>query len=278
MNLGERIYQLRTQKNWSQGELADALEVSRQSVSKWETNASVPELDKLVRMSELFGVSLDELVLNKQPETQESGVIYVERPVPHAPKKTVGAILLCAAAVVWLLVSLFGDMAVGIVLALPFLACGLICLFVPLNTGLLCAWTVYLLAELYLRFATGVNWYYVFVPQIYSGAHTGHLMVAWGLFAVYALLLALTVWRFRKSFGRYFRRDISGALITWAVYFLGGLINIPPYSGNNYDISSIMLYRMVTSVTNWVRNIVLVAAVLFTARIVLHLLHKRKRK
>ena len=41
MTLGENIVRLRTQKNWSQGNLADALEISRQSVSKWETDASI---------------------------------------------------------------------------------------------------------------------------------------------------------------------------------------------------------------------------------------------
>ena len=47
MTLGENIVRLRTQKNWSQGDLPDALEISRQSLSKWETDASIPELDKL---------------------------------------------------------------------------------------------------------------------------------------------------------------------------------------------------------------------------------------
>ena len=47
MNLGENIYRLRAEKNMSQGDLADALEVSRQSVSKWENNSATPELDKL---------------------------------------------------------------------------------------------------------------------------------------------------------------------------------------------------------------------------------------
>ena len=62
MNLGENIYTFRTVNNMSQGGLANALEVSRQSVSKWENNSAVPELDKLVKMSKLFGVTLDELV------------------------------------------------------------------------------------------------------------------------------------------------------------------------------------------------------------------------
>ena len=62
MSLGENIYTFRTVNNMSQGGLANALEVSRQSVSKWENNSAVPELDKLVKMSKLFGVTLDELV------------------------------------------------------------------------------------------------------------------------------------------------------------------------------------------------------------------------
>ena len=62
MRLAENIYRLRTEKNMSQLDLADALEVSRQSVSKWETGAAVPDLDKLIKMSDLFAISLDEMV------------------------------------------------------------------------------------------------------------------------------------------------------------------------------------------------------------------------
>lgn len=62
MTLGERIAALRSEKKLSQGDLAEKLNVSRQSVSKWETGASVPELDKLLLLSEVFGLSLDQLV------------------------------------------------------------------------------------------------------------------------------------------------------------------------------------------------------------------------
>lgn len=65
MSLAENIYRYRTEQNMSQLDLADALEVSRQSVSKWETGTAVPELEKLIKMSDLFGVSLDELVGRK---------------------------------------------------------------------------------------------------------------------------------------------------------------------------------------------------------------------
>ena len=59
MSLGERIYRLRTEKNLSQGDLAEQLEVSRQSISKWENNSAVPELEKIIKLSEIFEVSLD---------------------------------------------------------------------------------------------------------------------------------------------------------------------------------------------------------------------------
>ena len=68
MNLGESIYRLRTARNMSQGDLADALDVSRQSVSKWENNMAVPDLDRLVKLSELFGITLDELVTGRAPQ------------------------------------------------------------------------------------------------------------------------------------------------------------------------------------------------------------------
>lgn len=53
---------LRKQQGWSQEELAMKLGVSRQSVSKWESGASIPELDKILQLGELFGVSTDFLL------------------------------------------------------------------------------------------------------------------------------------------------------------------------------------------------------------------------
>ena len=84
MTLGENIVRLRTQKNWSQGDLADALEISRQSVSKWETDASIPELDKLLKLSELFGVTLDELVRGEDvPKTEPVPASFTPQAKPE---------------------------------------------------------------------------------------------------------------------------------------------------------------------------------------------------
>ena len=66
MEFNNRLYQLRKQRGFSQEELASRLNVSRQTVSKWEVGDSTPDMEKLAAMSELFDVSLDQLVLGKE--------------------------------------------------------------------------------------------------------------------------------------------------------------------------------------------------------------------
>lgn len=68
MEFNNKLYELRKQKGFSQEELANRLNVSRQTVSKWEVGDSTPDMEKLVAISDLFGISLDELVMNKAPE------------------------------------------------------------------------------------------------------------------------------------------------------------------------------------------------------------------
>ncbi len=76
MILAEKIMKLRKGQGWSQEELAVRLGVSRQSVSKWESMASLPDLDKILKMSELFGVSTDYLLKEEAP--QEDGCVNGE--------------------------------------------------------------------------------------------------------------------------------------------------------------------------------------------------------
>ncbi|WP_019679936.1 helix-turn-helix domain-containing protein [Ruminococcus flavefaciens] len=67
MGFNNKLYELRKQKGFSQEELANRLNVSRQTVSKWEVGDSTPDMEKLAAISDLFGISLDELVLDKTP-------------------------------------------------------------------------------------------------------------------------------------------------------------------------------------------------------------------
>lgn len=79
MLLGEKIIRLRKQRAWSQEELASQLGISRQSVSKWESGASIPDLDKIVRMSSLFGVSTDYLLKEEIEEMEDVPLIVREK-------------------------------------------------------------------------------------------------------------------------------------------------------------------------------------------------------
>lgn len=65
MVIGEKILQLRMSKNISQEQLAEALDVSRQTVSKWEMGQALPKIDKVLQLAEIFGVSTDELLQDK---------------------------------------------------------------------------------------------------------------------------------------------------------------------------------------------------------------------
>ncbi|MBP3460155.1 MAG: helix-turn-helix transcriptional regulator [Lachnospiraceae bacterium] len=68
MTLAEKISLLRRQKGWSQEELAEKMDISRQSVSKWESGQSIPDLDKIIKISDIFAVSTDYLLKEDKEE------------------------------------------------------------------------------------------------------------------------------------------------------------------------------------------------------------------
>lgn len=68
MIMAEKIAALRRRSGWSQEELAEKMSISRQSVSKWESGASIPDLDKILKMSQLFSVSTDYLLKDELEE------------------------------------------------------------------------------------------------------------------------------------------------------------------------------------------------------------------
>ncbi len=83
MILAEKIMELRKKNGWSQEELAEQVHVSRQSVSKWESGASIPDLSKILLLSEAFGVSTDYLLRDDIEETQKAEA-FVEETVEKA--------------------------------------------------------------------------------------------------------------------------------------------------------------------------------------------------
>ncbi len=177
------------QKQLSQSDLAETLGVSRQSVSKWETNASVPELDKLVKMAQLFEITMDELVCGETKDAVPCA--QTVKSAAEAPRilwrKVFGCALLAFAALLFLLCLLLGGAAAG-----------LICLLVKRNTGLWCGWVVYAMLYAYLRYATGIRFWWAFCGWVYRDGLEIHALIAWGM-TLGALALGLV--SAKKLFG-----------------------------------------------------------------------------
>lgn len=208
MTLGETIVSLRGAKGWSQGDLAEALNVSRQSVSKWETDASVPELEKLVRLSDLFGVTLDVLVRGEKaadeaareaPQAAPAGFSAQPPLAPPHRHTTAGVILLCTGFALFVLVLLLGGGIGGLIYASPLLLCGVICLIARKRAGLWCAWAVYFCVDFYLRYATGLSWSAVRLTYLWTAEmNYMRLFVAWVQFLSMLAMIGATLFSYRK--------------------------------------------------------------------------------
>lgn len=141
MSLSEKILSLRTQLGLSQEELAEKLAVSRQSVSKWETGQSVPDLDKLIKLADLFGISVDELVREGErpqpPEPPQPQVVYVKEKRSLTGSQTAGVCL----ELMGLALDLMGLVGAGILLV--FVGTALIVLGLPLLLAKKHPWLIF---------------------------------------------------------------------------------------------------------------------------------------
>ena len=188
MTLGEKISALRAARGMKQDELAAALGVSRQSVSKWETDASVPELDKLVQLAGLFGVTLDELV-GREPPSPEAppAAVTVSRPPTRV---IVGAVLL-GAGLLWTLLYLALWSALPL-LGLYLVLCGALCLLIKRRPGLVIGWlTLAALIPFTWRF-TSIRMFSVFSPAYYKNTGLAAQLLSWAMWLYLAVLTAVT--------------------------------------------------------------------------------------
>ncbi len=244
MNLGERIYELRCKARLSQGDLADSLQVSRQAVSKWENNSAVPELDKLLKMSELFCVSIDELVKGSvQSKTQENeNTEIIEESVPLenisseniAPeikenrgfpeRKIVGLMFFGITLLIAVLSLFFGEID-GLTFCVPFLGLGLICRFSKNYTGLNCLWFLYILFEVYSTLMSGLNFT---VYTIRLGLNDiRYLIIGLLALAVNIFLIVFTSVRLKDKPVKKPSRAKIGIIALWSSLVLFYLITIP---------------------------------------------------
>lgn len=294
MNLGERIYRLRTQRSLSQGDLADMLEVSRQSVSKWENNSAVPDLERIIRLSEIFEVSLDELVKGERVTTPKQAAptdgtntekaaesrLQNEASSESAsadksgfpPRKIAGTILLCMAFLTVLVFTVFGGMLAGLIFASPFLLCGIICFVFRENVGLWCSWAVFAAVDVYIRWAMGISWSIIRWTLHYEPSmNYGRLAIGWVQFLCMVILVIVTAVRFRnkpmddsaKSFAK-----LTGSWCCWIL--VGVLMQMISQVFSQYLLAGIVSvargYNVISSFLSWLQFAVFAAAVTYTVR------------
>lgn len=72
MGFNNKLKELRKEKNISQEQLAKELNISRQAISKWESGKAYPDIDNLILLRKIFGVSLDELIMEEEEKVEEN--------------------------------------------------------------------------------------------------------------------------------------------------------------------------------------------------------------
>jgi len=209
MTLGEKISALRNQHEMSQGDLAEKMNVSRQSISKWETDTSVPELDKLIQLSEVFHITLDELVKGDTPPEQDtdepnepecdtsaqSVQVVVQKSVNT--QKVIGFILLGFGLLCCLLALIFGTglLVVGVYI----IGCSIICLLVKKYAGLIIGWITILLIFFLSPYFTGVGMLAIFRLGFYRNEFSINHIITFALWIFAILLVVRTVFVYRRN-------------------------------------------------------------------------------
>lgn len=269
MSLGETIFKLRTQRNMSQEALASELGVSRQSVSKWETDTSTPELDKLVKMSEIFNVTLDDLVFDggnpsekgstkkQQSELRRSGNTHA----------IIGTILLCFGFLIFLLITLLGDALAGLLFSLPLLLCSIVCFFVKRFTALWCLWAIYVSADLYLHYTTGMLGYNVFRASFYAFSAPVAIIIAWSMVIVFTALVISTVLCYMRKVTSLSPKNIAFAVCMWVLFFLSRFLLLP-FGYISASFAEIIAWRIVFYTVNFLRSAILVFSTVYMFRLI----------
>lgn len=200
-NLGERIYQLRVDNNMSQGDLADRLNVSRQTVSKWENNQSVPEVDKLIALGEIFSVSVDFIV--KGEETAVTEKVYVKVQEDNAQdikrynegiiKKYVGLIIAVLGVAVSLILLLTPYMIVAVITGLMAIL-GILLYKDVKHPFLIAAWVLFSVFIIFCTFVTSISPLHIFDVDMYKNIdmYWDNLLWAYGIIAVFVILTVCT--------------------------------------------------------------------------------------
>ncbi len=203
MNIGEKIYKLRNQHNLSQGDMAEKLGVSRQSISKWENNNSTPDLDKIIKLAEIFGISVDDLVKNEEFENTSSPAQLPTRPLPEPAEnnfKKIGKGLLIAGILVIFAFPLLGLGITGVFVAIPLFACSIVFYKAKSNYSVWCLWAVIPLTDIFIRAAMGISWSSIKMTFSWDySLNYWRLAIAWVQFAAIVFLIIFSAIKLSKN-------------------------------------------------------------------------------
>ena len=135
LNIGEKLYELRKEKNLSQEEVAERLNVSRQTVSKWETNQTTPDFDKIIPLCELFGITSEELLTGKKQENEniESRKDY-KAPLTKEEVKIKSAEVVSTSVFLYILSVIFIMVAIPVLRMNPILASAIFLFIIGIAT------------------------------------------------------------------------------------------------------------------------------------------------
>ena len=279
MTLGEKIYKLRTEQNLSQGDLAEKLEVSRQSVSKWENGAATPDLDKIIKLAEVFEITIDDLVKGENVSLHEEKPLEMpmKKEIAFPPRKIIGTVLLSLAFIVTFICFVIGGiegMLAGILFSSPLTLSGIICFIFKKNVGLWCAWVVFFAIDMFLRIATGTSSSVIFNFQALlfyiRGGEFIRLMLSFAQFTAIVSLVIITVLRFRKmpleskKLPIIFGAVYAVMKIAYAVFTASQLSrNVMHYLLSHAEV---WMYSLFSSIYVWIYTGFFIAAVVLTVR------------
>ena len=191
------------------------------------------------------------------------------------PRKIAGTILFCMAFVVVMFFLVAGGGLAGLIFALPFLTCGILCFALKKNVGLWCAWDLYVLFDIYMSCATGISR----ASVLYSFQWTqemNYMRLAFAWFAVISLavMIIVTVVRFGKEpfdTEQKERRKLIGAwtilLLIQAVAMLWPRTNFFSYILANI-VSMGTVYQLISIVISWAKIVAFTVALVFTSRFI----------
>lgn len=184
MSLGTRISELRKQSNYSQEYIAEKLEVSRQAVSKWEQNQSNPDTDNLIKLAELFNVSVEYLATGK---TEPPTLLTTPQKQAYGAQRIIGFILLAVGLISGVLAFIFSMRSLAIIV-LYLLLCGILCLIIKKHVGILIGWITFLPIAISLPYFIRSSMGAIFYRSYYQNGNYFGLLIS---FIMWLLLLGL---------------------------------------------------------------------------------------